>query len=119
MSNAKKLQDENVVAGAVTAWVPMTDHREYSVIAYAGDVSPRNGVTIQIRKATSAGGANATNAGSAVTKDDTCVASAFAADLGEFAPGVPYTHFSAVVTDDDSPNSFTAMAVRRGARFNP
>lgn len=118
MSNAKKLADESALISAATSWVAMASHREYSVMALAGDVSPRNGVTIQLRKATDGSGTNATNVGSAVTADDQAIASAFAADLGEFSAGVPYTHFSATVTDQDSPNTVVSLAIRRGARYD-
>jgi hypothetical protein len=119
MSNAKNLAEEGILLSDPATWVAMDQHREYTVTSRAGDVSPLNGVTVQIRKATSAAGANATDVGSPVTADDQVIVSAFSADLGEFSAGVPFTHFSATVTDQDSPNSHITNAVRRGARFNP
>lgn len=95
-----------------TEWVSMADYAQYLVAVRAGDVSPLNGVTIQFRKATSAGGAGATNHGSAVTADDRAQASLRASELGQDGSGVQYTHVSATVTDQDSPNTFTALAFR-------
>lgn len=110
--------NEQATPDLPTSWVSMAAHREYTVFGVAGDVSPRNGVTIQLRKATSAGGANATNHGSAVTADDRVSATLLADELGEFSAGVPFTHVAAVVTDQDSPNTYTAMAFRSQPRVS-
>lgn len=96
----------------VTEWVSLADYAQYLVGVRAGDVSPRNGVTVQLRKATSSGGAGATNHGSAVTADDRVQVSCRASELGQDGSGVQYTHVSATVTDEDSPNSYTALAYR-------
>lgn len=111
-----KRLNEMATPDLATSWVSMADYREYTAFAVAGDVSPRNGLTIQLRKATSSGGANAANHGSAVTADDRASATLLAEDLGEFSAGVPYTHVSATITDEDSPNTLTALAFRSGAR---
>lgn len=103
---------------SVTAWTPIADAREYGVLVLAGDVSPINGVTVQFRKATSSGGAGATNHGSAVSADDRLITSILAADLGVDGSGVQYTHVSATVTDQDSPNSYTALAVLADLKDN-
>lgn len=95
----------------VTTWVPLTNYQQYTALARAGDVSPRNGVTIQLRKATDSSGAGATNLGSAVTGDDWANASCRAEDLGD------YTHVSATVTDQDSPNTVTSFAVLTDPRY--
>lgn len=96
----------------VTTWVPLTNYQQYTALARAGDVSPRNGVTVQLRKATDSSGTGATNLGSAVTGDNFANASARAEDLGD-----GYTHVSATVTDDDSPNTVTSFAVLSDPRF--
>ena len=93
-------------------WVSMADYAQYLVAVRAGDVSPRNGVTIQLRKAINSGGTGATNHGSAVTADDRLQASLRASELGQDGSGVQYTHVSAVITDEDSPNTYTALCFR-------
>ncbi|GIK49598.1 MAG: hypothetical protein BroJett013_22950 [Alphaproteobacteria bacterium] len=110
--------NEQATPDLSTSWVSMAAYREYTVFGVAGDVSPRNGVTIQLRKATSAGGANATNHGSPVTADDRVSATLLADELGQNGSGVQYTHVSAVVTDEDSPNTFTALAFRSRPRVS-
>lgn len=102
---------EVIVGVPVTTWVPLTNYQQYTAVARAGDVSPRNGVTIQLRKATDSSGTGATNHGSAVTDDDRAEASLFAADIGD------YTHVSATVTDQDSPNTVTSFAILSDPRF--
>ena len=102
----------------ISEWVSMADFRKYLVAVRAGDVSPLNGVTIQLRKATSSGGAGATNHGSAVTADDRAMAELNAEDLGQVG-GVQYSHVQATVTDQDSPNTYTALAFRGDGRLMP
>lgn len=114
MSHARL--NEQATPDLVSSWVSMADYREYTAFAVAGDVSPRNGVTIQLRKATDASGTGAANHGSAVTADDRCSATLLAEDLGQTGGGVQYTHVSATVTDQDSPNTYTALAFRSGAK---
>lgn len=110
---------EVAVASLVTEWVSMADHNQYSVFARAGDVSPRNGVTIQLRKALNSSGSGAVNHGSAVTADDQVGATLLASELGVDGAGVQYTHVAAIVTDQDSPNSYTALALRSSPRSAP
>lgn len=102
---------EKIVGVPVTTWVPLTNFQQYTVVARAGDTSPLDDVTIQLRKATDASGTGATNHGSAVTAAGHAEASLFAADIGD------YTHVAATVTDEDSPNSVTSFAILSDARY--
>lgn len=102
---------EKIVGVPVTTWVSLKNYQQYTAVARAGDVSPRNGVTIQLRKATDASGTGATNHGDPVTADNHAEASLFAADLGD------YTHVSATVTDEDSPNTVTSFGILSDARY--
>lgn len=117
--SAKRLDEQLLGPYAATAWLSVANAREYAVAVLAGDVSPRNGVTIQFRKAINSGGSGATNHGSAVTADDRLIASILAADLGADGSGNPYTHVSATVTDEDSPNTFTALAFLASLKETP
>ena len=117
MTSHSKTTEILSLPALATSWLSVADYREYIVAAVAGDVSPLNGVTIQLRKATSSGGANAANQGDAVTFDDAGYASLNVEDLGETGGGVQYTHVSATVTDQDSPNTVTALAFRAKPRF--
>lgn len=107
-----------VACGApVTTWLPLANYQQYTAFARAGDTSPLDSVTIQLRKATDGSGTNAANHGSAVTAAPTAAASVRAEDLGDFADGVPFTHVSATVTDEDSPNSVTSYGIVTDPRY--
>jgi len=100
-----------------TEWVALSNYQQYTCVADAGTASPTDQVTVQLRKATSSGGANAANHGTAVTGYGFANASLRAEDLGEFSSGVPYTHVCAVVTDAASPNTVTSYGIRSDARY--
>jgi hypothetical protein len=117
--SAKRANEMLLGPYAVTAWTSLQDAREYIVSVLAGDVSPRNGLTVQFRKATNANGDNPANHGSAITADDRILESILAADLGATNNGVPYTHVSAIVTDEDSPNTYTAHAFLGSLKETP
>ncbi len=101
----------------VGTWVPLTNYQQYTAFARAGTASPLDDVTVQLRKATSAGGAGATNHGSAVTAKVAANASLRAEDLGTDGSGVPYTHVSAVIADEASPNTVTSAAILSDPRY--
>lgn len=90
---------------------------QYTGYALAGSASPLNDVTVTLRKATSSGGANATTIKAATDKNGSAQASVNANDLGEFSPGVPFTHVQAVLTDQASPNTVTGFAVLSHPKF--
>lgn len=100
-----------------TEWVPLNNYQQYTCVADAGTASPTDQVTVQLRKATSAGGANAANLGDPVTGYGFANASARAEDLGNFNASTPYTHVSAVVTDAASPNTVTSFGIRSDPRY--
>lgn len=108
--------NEQATPSLVTTWVSLADYREYTVFAAAGAASPLDDVTIQLRKATSSAGANATDHGAAVTNNAQASATLLAEDIGEFSAGVPFTHVSATVTDEASPNVVQSLALRSMAR---
>lgn len=101
------------------SWVPMANHRQVSAVGLAPITSPSTQVTVQLRKATSAAGADAADLGTAVIADDQAVAQAYASELGETAGGVPFTHVSAVITSSASPDPSFGTVVRGSSRFNP
>jgi len=101
----------------VTTWVPLTNFQQYTAYAEAGDASPLDDVTIQLRKATDASGTNAANHGSAVTAAPRASASVRAEDLGDFSTSLQYTHVSASVSDEDSPNTLTSAGILTDPRF--
>jgi hypothetical protein len=109
----------SVVAGGVDTWTPMAQAKEFVVVATAAGASPAANITIQLRKATAVGGTNATNHGTAVTASGAAKAQLFAADLGEFSAGVPFTHVSAVITDDVSPDQAHAVGFLHGLDHTP
>lgn len=100
-----------------TEWAKLDNYQQYTCVADAGTASPLDSVTVQLRKATAAGGTNATNHGTAVTGFGFANASLRAEDLGEFSAGVPYTHVSAVVTDAASPNTVTSFGILSDPRY--
>lgn len=101
----------------VTTWLPLANYQQYTAFARAGDASPLDSVTIQLRKATDSSGTNATDHGSPVTLTPTGGVSVRAEDLGDFSASLQYTHVSAVVTDEDSPNSVTSAAIVTEPRY--
>lgn len=107
---AESVKAKDVNDGNPATWVKMDQAREYCVVARAGTASPADDVTIQLRKATSSGGAGAVNHGAAVTAAGFAAASALAQDLGVDGSNVQYTHVSAVVSDETSPNAYSAVA---------
>jgi len=108
---------EVACAGPVTTWFPLDNYQQYTAFARAGDVSPLDTVTIQLRKATDAGGSNATNHGDPVNLTPTGGVSVRAEDLGDFSATLQYKYVSAVVTDEDSPNTVTSYAVLTEPRY--
>lgn len=108
---------EIACAGPVTDWFPLDNYQQYTAFARAGDVSPLDSVTIQLRKATDASGTNATDHGDPVTFTPTGGVSVRAEDLGDFSADLQYKYVSAVVTDEDSPNSVTSYAVLTDPRY--
>lgn len=105
--------NERLAFSAPATWVPMALYDQVVAVGHsAGDV------TVQLRKATSAAGANAADLGSAVTADGVASAQAYAAHLGETG-GVAFTHVSATITGAGSPPAASAGSVLRGAgRFS-
>lgn len=101
----------------VSTWVPLANYQQYSAFARAGTASPTDSVTVQLRKATNAGGSNAANQGAAVTGHPHAETSVRAEDLGNFSAGVPFTHVSAVVTDAASPNTVVSAGILTQPRF--
>lgn len=121
MSTSTKKAEEEVFAkdindGNPATWVSLAKYREYVVMVRAGAASPADDVSIQLRKATSAGGANAANHGSLVTAAGFACTSVRDDELGDFAAGTPYTHVSATLSDETSPNALAAIAYLQGKR---
>ena len=116
---AKLAEIANVVAPAAV-WVSVDLARQITGFALSTDrTSPANVVTVQLRKATSAAGANAANLGTAVAGALTAQYTMLDEDLGEFSAGVPFTHVQAVVTDTDSPNAVIGGVILSHNRFDP
>ena len=111
--------NERLAFSVATDWVPMETYRQVVGVGLAPVTSPATEVTVQLRKATSSAGADAANLGSAVAADDQAVAQAYASELGETAGGVPFTHVSAVITSDASPDASFGTVIRGDGRFNP
>jgi hypothetical protein len=91
-------------------WVPIALYTQFTGFGVIVDADDGEGVTVQLRKATSSAGANAADHGDAVTVSSTdtnvtvtAMTSAFAGDLGETAGGVAYTHVSCTITAAGSP----------------
>lgn len=108
---------EIACAAPVTTWMPLDNYQQYTAFARAGDVSPLDTVTVQLRKATDSSGTNAANHGSAVSLTPTGGVSVRAEDLGDFSASLQYKYVSAVVTDEDSPNTVTSYAVLTDPRY--
>lgn len=101
---------EVAAVGSASVWLPIKGYNEASCAVVADPTSsPSNEVTVQLRKATNNAGANAANLGSAVTGDYGVIASALAEELGEHTDGTPFTHVSAMITDEASPNTYDAV----------
>lgn len=98
-------------------WVPIALFDQVCAVGQAPAASPETSVSVQLRKATSAAGANAADLGSAVVADSQAVAQAYASDLGETG-GTPFTHVSAVITSG-SPELANGIVIRGAGRFNP
>ncbi len=108
---------EVISCAPVTTWLPLTNYQQYTATARAGDASPLDSVTIQLRKATDSSGTNATDHGSPVTFTPSGSVSVRAEDLGDFSSSLQYTHVSASVTDEDSPNSVTSYGIASDPRY--
>lgn len=101
-------------------WTPIAGMKAVTGIVralYAS--SPLNEVTIQLRKATSVAGANAANLGTAKTGDYAAVVTALAEELGAFSSTVDFTHVSATITDEKSPNAYAAVLVFEPKQVTP
>lgn len=127
MSTKHKLSEVINVSVAGT-WVAMDGYRQFTGVGALAAADSGEGVTVQLRKATSAGGDNAADHGDPVTVSSTAadtdisvVVSAYAAALGETAGGVRYTHVTAVVTRAGSPASteeLSGIVIRSDGRFS-
>lgn len=127
MSSKHKLSEVITVSVAGT-WVPMDLWRQFTGIGALEDADDGEGISVQLRKATSSVGANAADHGTAVTAastatntDISAVVSAYAADLGETGGGVRYTHVTCTVTRTGSPASteeLSGVLIRSDARFD-
>lgn len=127
MTTKHKLSEVVAISPAAT-WVPVALYRQFVAMATLEAADAGEGISIQLRKATSDGGANAADHGALVTAasvatdiDISAMAAGFAADLGETAGGVPFTHVSATVARTGSPASteeLSAIMVRTDARFS-
>lgn len=126
--NTKHKLSEVITVSVAGTWVPMAEFRQFTGIGALEDADSGEGISVQLRKATSAAGANAADHGTAVTASSTAtdtdisaVVSAYAADLGETAGGVRYTHVTCTVTRTGSPASteeLSAILIRSDARFD-
>lgn len=109
---------ERLTFSRPTDWVPIALFDQVCAVGQAPATSPETSVSVQLRKATSAAGANAANLGSAVVADSQAEAQAYAEDLGETGGGVPFTYVSAVITSG-SPETANGVVIRGAGRFNP
>lgn len=101
---------EMIRAADPAVWTPISGMKAVTAVVralYAS--SPANEVTVQLRKATSVAGANAANLGSAKTGDYAAIVTALAEELGDFNSTTPFTHVSATITDEKSPNAYHAV----------
>lgn len=127
MAGKHKLSEVITVSVAAT-WVAMDLYRQFTGIGALAAADDGEGISVQLRKATSAAGANAADHGTAVTAASTAtdtdlsaVVSAYAADLGETSGGVRYTHVTCTVTRTGSPASteeLSGVLIRSDARFD-
>lgn len=119
---------EVIAVSPAASWVAMDHYRQFTGIGTLTAADSGEGISVQLRKATSAAGANAGDHGTAVTAASTvtdtdlsAVVSAYAADLGEFSAGVPYTHVTCTVTRTGSPASteeLNGVLIRSDSRFD-
>lgn len=110
MSAATARLSELLRAGDPAVWYSMAGMKAVTAAAIALHASsPLNTVTVQIRKATSVAGANAANLGTAVSATYAALQTALTEELGNFNSSTPFTHVSAVITDEKSPNAYSAM----------
>ncbi len=108
--NTYKLSEVAAV-GSAADWLPISGYNEVSCAVVADpSSSPLSEVTVQLRKATDNTGSNAANLGSAVTGDFGVIASALAEELGNLS-GTDFTHVSATITDEASPNTYDAVMI--------
>lgn len=127
MTTKHKLSEVITVSVAGT-WVAMDLWRQFTGVGALAAADDGEGISVQLRKATSAAGANAGDHGTAVTAASTvtdtdlsAVVSAYACDLGEFSAGVPYTHVTCTVTRTGSPASteeLSGVLIRSDSRFD-
>lgn len=113
MQTHSRLAEVVKVADPAT-WNPISGMKAVTGIVRALLASsPSNEVTIQLRKATDNAGSNAANLGSSVTGDYAVAVTALAEELGYYNddPDTPYTHVSATITDEKSPNAYSAVLV--------
>lgn len=119
---------ERLAFSAVGAWVPMAAYNRVGAVGLMDAADSTEGVTVQLRKATDAAGANAADLGTAVTvrstatnTDVSAVAEATVDDLGAVG-GVQFTHVSASITKaSGSPapgEAVYGVVYRGGARFS-
>lgn len=120
MTQTSARLDEELRLGDPAAWSPMAGMKAVTVAVRALLASsPANALTVQLRKATSNAGANATNLGSAVTAQDYAVLiTALEDELGDLN-GVAYTHVSATITDEASPNAYAAVMLFEPKKNTP
>jgi len=116
---------ELAVATPVGNWVSMENYKQVSAVGVVLDADSAEAVTVQLRKATDASGTNAANFGTAVVvtsgatdTDITAIHSEWAQALGSFSAGVPFTHVSASITTDASPETAFGVVLRSEPRFS-
>jgi hypothetical protein len=119
---------EVIAVSPAASWVAMASYRQFTGIGALTAADDGEGISVQLRKATSAAGANAADHGTAVTAastatntDISAMVSAFAADLGETAGGVRFTHVTATVTLTGSPaatEELSGIVIRSDGRFS-
>lgn len=127
MTTKHRFSETNAISPAGT-WVAMSGYRQFAALATLAAADDGEGISIQLRKATSAAGADADDHGDPVAIasaeadiDLSLMASAYAADLGETAGGVAFTHVTAVVSRTGSPASteeLSGIVVRCDGRFS-
>jgi hypothetical protein len=104
----------------------MANHFQVTAIATQVDADSPETVTVQLRKATDASGTNAADFGTAGTGTSSAtdsnihaVQTEWSDDLGFHASGLPFTHVSAVVSDDATPESDAyGVVVRSDPRYS-
>lgn len=118
--NTSRLEEVTRVAVIEAGnWLPIAGFNQ--VTAYAASLlasSPSNQVTVQLRKATDAAGSNAADLLTAKTGDYGVAKTALAEELGATAGGVPYTHVTAVITDEASPDAASGVLVFSESDYN-